>query len=91
MTLPQFKAVLQGYEDHLFDLKCLTAYAGYWAGYYSNSKRPKSLSTILSDLVRNHQESKKKKNRATNTVKPEVDVDLFLKREEQFNRRLQRR
>lgn len=91
MSLPQFRAVLQGYEDHLFDLKCLTAYAGYWAGYYSNTKRPKPLSTILKELVENHQKAKKKKEKAINTVKPEVDVDEFLRKEEQFQKRLQRR
>ena len=91
MSLPQFKAVIQGYEDHLFDLKCLTAYAGYWAGYYSSSKKPKPLSAVLKDLVENHRKSKKKKINATNASKPEVDVDEFLRREELFQKRMQRR
>ena len=93
MSLPQLRAVIQGYEDHLFDLKCLTAYAGYWAGYYSNTKRPKPLSTILKELVDNHLKSKKKKSNhnSTKAAKPEVDVDEFLKKEEQFRKRLQRR
>ena len=88
MSLPQFKAVMQGYEDHLFDLKCLTVYAGYWAGYYSNAKRPKPINVILQELFRSHKKVQKK---STASVRPDVDVEAFLRQEAEFNRRLQRR
>ena len=91
MSLPQFRAVLQGYEDYLFDLKCLTAYVGYWTGYYSNTKRPKPLSVVLKELSENHTKAKQKRHNTTKAVKPEVDVDEFLRKEEQFQKRLQRR
>lgn len=73
----------------MFDLKCLTVYIGYWTSYYTNTKRPKNLSVILQELFDSHKNSKKKKQ--SSVVKPDVDVDAFLLREEQFNRRLKER
>lgn len=86
LNLPQMRAVIQGYQDHLFDLKCLTVYAGYWAGYYSSAKRPKPVGTILQELLNSH-----KRAEGHSLQKPEVDVEEFLRREEEFNRRLQGR
>lgn len=91
MTLPQFRNYVEGYQDHLFDLKCLAAIAGYWAGYYGNTKRPKPLGTVLKELMKGHMQSKKQRRHNTNVSKPEVDVDEFHRREEQFNKRLNRR
>ena len=84
MSLEHFKAVMQGYAEHLFDLKCLTVYAGYWAGYYSNSKRAKPVATILEELNQAHR--KRKHKRKTGTV-PDVDVEAFLEQERRFNER----
>ena len=87
MTLSQFRAVIRGYEDHLFDLECLTVHAGHWAGYYYNSKRPKSLSVIIKDLCSKYAQSKSKSvNKSAVVEKPDVDVDEFLRREERFNK-----
>lgn len=85
MSLNQFRAVIRGYEDHLFDLECLAVHAGYWAGYYGNTKRPKSLKSVLESLYKNHLQSKKKQV-STKVEKPEVDIDQFLRREARFNK-----
>ncbi len=90
MCLPHLKAVIDGYQDHLFDLKCLAVIAGHWAGYFSSTKKPKSLKVILKDLLDSHIKSKKKHSNS-NITKPEVDVEEFLRREEQFNRRFKGR
>ena len=90
MSLPQLKAVIDGYQDHLFDLKCLAVIAGHWAGYFGNTKKPKSLKVILKDLLDSHIKSKKKHSNSS-IPKPEVDVEEFLRREEQFNRRFKGR
>ena len=91
MNLPQFKACIKGYENHLFDLECLAVHAGYWAGYYSNAKRPKSLSSILKELCKKHVSAEQRDRSSTQIERPDVDVDQFLRREESFNRRRRRR
>lgn len=74
------RSYIEGYQDHLFDLKCIAIYQGFWAGYYSNSKRPKPLTTILNTLNREHLNAKKKRSKSSSVAKPsaEVDVDSFL-------------
>lgn len=89
MNLSQFRAFAKGYENHLFDLECLMVHAGHWAGYYSNAKRPKPLGTILKELCEKH--TKVQKPVSTNSEKPEVDVDEYLRREQSFNRRKRER
>lgn len=74
----------------MFDLKCLTVCAGYWTGYFSNSKKPKSLGSILSALAKEHSEAKRTKN-TTKITRPEVDVEAFLRKEERLRAHLQRR
>ena len=84
MNLPMFQACVEGYQDHLFDLKCIAITQGFWAGYYGNSKRPKPLSSILTSLEREHQKSKKRRGtKKLDVTKPsmEVEVDTFLARE----------
>lgn len=87
MSLDVFKAYTQGYSDSLFDQQILSIQTGYWAAYYTNSKHPKPLKTIITELSskRLRAEQRQKKN----IVRPEVDVDAFLATEEQFLRRLQ--
>lgn len=80
MSLDMFRACARGYADRMFDLQLLSVQQGYWAGYYNNSKKPKSAKTIIETLIRRR--SKPKEHAS------EVDVDAFLKMEEQFNRRL---
>lgn len=89
MSLSTFQAVVEGYQEHLFDLKCLTVYAGYWAGYYSNTKHPSGIGSILQKLFNEHRASKEAKNK--NSERPEVDVEKFLQRERNFKARMQRR
>ena len=85
MNLPTYCAVVEGYQDHLFDLKCISVSQGFWAGYYSNAKRPKPLQSILNTMLQEHQKSKKRRSRnQLNRPKPEVDVETFLERERKF-------
>lgn len=80
-----FQAVIQGYEDRLFDYQCLAVHQGFWAGYYSiRTKRPKSIDAILKLLVR-----KKLKASGRQPHAEDVDVEAYLQLEEQFNRRLE--
>lgn len=83
MNLDTLQAYIEGYQDHLFDLKCIAVFQGFWSGYYSNSKKPKSLTSILNTLNKEHLNAKKKQQGASTISKPsvEVDVDAFLARE----------
>ena len=80
MSLDMFKAVVQGYSDHMFDLQLIAVHQGYWAGYYGRSKKPKGLDNILKKML---------KAREKNSAKPvqhskatDVDVETFLAREQ---------
>ena len=79
MSLDVFKAVVRGYSDHIFDLQILSVHQGYWAGYYSRAKKPKSLDTILKKLLKAKSKDHIKKSQKKAT---DVDVDTFLKREQ---------
>lgn len=88
MNLPTFCAVVDGYQEHLFDLKCISVYQGFWAGYYGNAKRPKPLGTVLNSLLKEHKKLKQKQSRnKPNKPRPEVDVEAFLERERKFKAR----
>ena len=81
MNLDTFNACIEGYRDRLFDNQLLAVHSGFWSGYYTNTKRPKQLSTIIDSLVRDKdKEFKKHAN--------EVDVDEFLRREAEFQKKL---
>lgn len=85
LNLPSLQAVIEGYQEHLFDLKCISVYQGFWAGYYSNSKHPKPLGTVLNQLLREHKKAKKQNSRnQMQKPKPDVDVAAFLEREKRF-------
>lgn len=79
MSLDVFKAVIRGYSDHLFDLQILSVYQGYWAGYYTRTKKPKNLEVILKKLLKARSNNGQKKSQKKAT---EVDVDTFLMREQ---------
>ena len=85
-------AYIEGYEEHLFDLQYLAVHQGFWAGYYQ-SKKPKALGKVLKMLQLQHEKAKKKaKSKGqVDGPKPNVDVDEFLRREQQFKSRLQRK
>ena len=84
MNLPMYRSVVEGYQEHLFDLKCLAVYQGYWTGYYSNSKHPKNLSSVLSSLMREHYKAKKKAKGHISKPAVDVDVESFLVKERQL-------
>jgi hypothetical protein len=70
-----FKAVVQGYSDHIFDLQLVAVHQGYWSGYYSRAKKPKSLEFILKKLFK----AKEKTSDKSKQKKVEdVDVEAFL-------------
>lgn len=81
MNVPMLQAKIDGYQEYLFDQQCLAVHYGYWAGYYQ-SKKPKLPNTIIEKMARDHTKAiKRKKSKDGYIPKPEVDVDLFMKRE----------
>jgi hypothetical protein len=86
-TLDVLKAMIQGYSDHIFDLQLVCTQAGYWAGYYSRAKKPKSIKQIVSTMLRGKEAEERKHSKSKNAVKPEVDVEAFLEMERQFQLR----
>jgi hypothetical protein len=76
-----FKAVVQGYSDHIFDLQLVAVHQGYWSGYYSRSKKPKSLESILKKMLQGKEKGQGKISRQKKAE--EVDVETFLAREQQ--------
>jgi hypothetical protein len=85
MSLDVFQAYIQGCDDRILDEQLLAAQSGYWAAYFQ-SKHPKSLSKILEDIRNDHDKPHQHKQKH----KSEVDVDAFLKMEEQFKERKKR-
>lgn len=79
MSLDMLRAVIRGYTDHIFDLEIVAVYQGYWSGYYSRAKKPKTTKTIIEKMFRS-----KEKNSKTSKQTPaeEVDVETFLAREQ---------
>lgn len=84
MSLDTFRACSRGYSTRMFDMQILGVQQGYWAGYYSRTKKPKSVKSIVDKMVR----ERDRQDRSTKSEKPDVDVEAFLKMEEQFNKRL---
>lgn len=84
MSLDVFQAYIAGYEARLFDNQILAVQVGYWAGYYGRQKRPKSVKTILSNMMNKRNRGRNKHKVAT----PEVDVAAFLETERKFKQRL---
>lgn len=88
INLLTFRACVDGYQEHMFDLKCIAVTQGFWAGYYSKAKRPKPLSTILQDLLKSHSRSKQSKEVRKPNVAVDVDVEAFLEQERRFKEKL---
>ena len=84
MSLDTFRACSRGYSARMLDMQILGVQQGYWAGYYSRTKKPKSVKSIVDKMVR----ERGRQDRSTKQEKPDVDVEAFLKMEEQFNKRL---
>lgn len=83
MSLDVLKAVIRGYTDHMFDLQLISVQQGYWAGYYNRAKKPKSLETILKKLLKSRTKDSHKESSKKSQQNMEVDVETFLKREQQ--------
>lgn len=81
MSLEMLQACVQGYQERLLDQQFLCVHAGFWAGYYSNSKKPKPLKTVLTKLA--HAARAVKKH-----VDEDPDVEAFLAQEKVFQERL---
>lgn len=66
-------------------MQLLQVHAGYWSGYYTNSRHAKSIKDVTNKMVR-------EKEKATSKYKQkhadEVDVEAFLAREQSFLERL---
>lgn len=84
MSLDMFQAYVNGYTDHMFDAQLMTVHTGFWAGYYSNSKHPRSVKDIMASLQR-----KRDRARKTGVHADTVDVDAFLAMEEKFHSKMQ--
>lgn len=85
MSLEVFQVCLHGYTDRLLDQQILGVQQGYWAGYYSRAKKPKSVQSVVQKLVR----TKIKEHKSSKIEKPEVDVQAFRDMEEKFQKRMQ--
>ncbi len=84
MSMEMLKACVDGYSNRLLDMQLLSLQSGYWSGYYSRAKKPKTLKLIAETLMR--------KMGTSNNSKPkhaaEVDVDAFLEQERIFAERM---
>ncbi len=80
MSLDVFNAVIRGYSDHIFDLQVVAVHQGYWAGYYGRARKPKNLDTVLKKLLKAKSKDSRKNSQKKVT---EVDVETFLKREQE--------
>lgn len=80
MSLDQFNACVDGYSTRLLDQQKLAVQQGYWSGYYSRATHPKSLQSVINKMDQSQ-------GRIQQHV-AEVDVEEFLRREAQFNRKV---
>jgi hypothetical protein len=81
MSLDMFRAVVQGYSDHIFDLQLVSVHQGYWSGYYNRAKKPKSLETVIKKLFKAKEKGDKDKKPQQKKVE-DVDVESFLAMEQ---------
>jgi hypothetical protein len=79
MSLDVFRSVVKGYSDHIFDLQLVAVHQGYWAGYYSRAKKPKSLEFILKKLFKAREKGDNKSHKQKKVE--DVDVEGFLAKE----------
>lgn len=82
MSMPRFRACIDGYSDRMFDLHILSVQQGYWAGYFGRAKKPKSLQSLLQSMLKQHSDARKAKK--TSGTAPEPDVLAFQEMEEKF-------
>lgn len=82
MSADTYDACVSGYKDRLLDQQILAIQQGYWSAYYMGSKHPKSPDRIAEDMLKERVRS------ATSQSKADIDVEAFLQREADFQRRL---
>ena len=81
MTADTYVACVEGYKDKLLDQQILAVQQGYWSAYYMGSKHPKPPDKIAESMI--------KDSSATSSPKAtEVDVEAFLQREAEYQRKL---
>lgn len=91
MNIPMVQAIIEGYEEYLFDQRCLAVHYGYWAGYYQ-SKNPKLPDKVINDMVSKHtMDRRQRMMQLQNVPRPDVDVDLFMQREARLQEYLKAR
>lgn len=76
MSLDMFKAVIQGYSDHIFDLQLVAVHQGYWSGYYNRAKKPKNLESIIKKMFKAKEKSDSKPH--VQKKVEDVNVEAFL-------------
>lgn len=79
MSLDVFRAVIQGYSDHIFDLQLVAVHQGYWSGYYNRMKKPKNLEAILKKMFKAKEKGDDKSYKQKKVE--DVDVEGFLAKE----------
>ena len=85
LNMGQYQAALEGYSLRQIDDHILAIHTGYWVGYYNNAKRPKSPS-VMAKKLRKSSDNKK----SGTLTKPDVDVEGFLQKEKEFEKRRKR-
>jgi len=58
----EISAVIEGYQNHLIDLRCIGVEQGYYSAYYANKKRPKPVYKIVNELLRSKVRKSSKKS-----------------------------
>ena len=64
MTLWQYNACLEGYYDHIVDLRTVAVEQGYYSAYYSNTKRPKPVNTVIENMRKQSKKQSTDKQKA---------------------------
>lgn len=81
MELWQVYSYMKGYKRRMLQVSSHALYSGYWAAYYSSSKRPRSPKLMLEKM----QQQMERDEAGTNLEAP--DVETFMRRE---NARIQK-
>ena len=81
MELWQVYSYMKGYKRRMLQVSSHALYSGYWAAYYSSSKRPRSPKLMLEKM----QQQMERDEAVTNLEAP--DVETFMRRE---NARIQK-
>lgn len=81
------RAVIQGYQDHMFDQQCNAVMNGYWTGYYLGAKRAKPPAKILNEMLQAKQHGQ---NYEQYQKQQQEDMDARVKQFQEREERLRR-